>query len=171
LYVLQLATGEEVVRLADAFVKRLQEYFPRAVTDSPVQLSISISNAKYPYGEHWQFLTTPARTLNVQYPARKSRLEIEVEQFEELKRNVELRNRRVSTFLHNLAAIEQRTGSRILTQVELLDARNKYPQVVDLCISKGFSARQILDYFKIISIRGGTVQEDLTNEMQAMEVR
>jgi hypothetical protein len=147
LYVIKLRRGAEALNIVDIFSGLLLDFFPRCQKDSPVRLSMGIAPIKFPFFNHWRYFQQPKDIINIQMPG-KAKLEIDLTKLADLK-TIDLTKRRVSSFLHRLADIEARTGSRILTQAELLEARKRFPKLVDLYTSGRLDADEILSYYKI----------------------
>jgi len=165
LYVLRVEEGAAIDQVIRQFQKLLEKYFPQCVDTAPVRLAISVSNVKYPYDEHWRFLEKPAALINLQMPTRNARLLINADQLTMLQK-IELGERRTASgrFLHDLVEQERISGTRALPQAMMLEALHKeekemrahrptrqLPEKVWEAYRSGrLTARQILDYYKII---------------------
>ncbi len=165
LYVLRVEKGAAIGRVIERFQELLTKYFPKCADAAPVRLAISVSNVKYPYNEHWRFLEKPAALINLQMPTRNARLVIGAGQLMTLQK-IELGAGRTasSRFLHDLVEQERISGTRVLPQAMMLEAWHKeekemrahratrhLPEDVWREFRSGqLTARQILDYYKIV---------------------
>jgi hypothetical protein len=153
LLVVALKQAGQAFTIADTFVGEFSSLFPLCEDDSPISLSISISNAKYPFFEHWRFLDARERANAVRVQAvGRAELELSVPRFKAL-RGLGLEEMKASTKLHKAAAVGARTGSRLLEQVDLLDGIKEYPNLF-AATSQGFSVADLLAYHKIAGIGG-----------------
>jgi hypothetical protein len=148
LYVLQVRSGKEVLKIVSAFEETFGKFFPTCRYDSPIKLAISIAAAKHPYIEHWRFLDSPKEAVNIQRVGRAS-LSVSFEKWRHLE-TIQLHQRRVSSFLHNLARIEAVTGSRILTQAAFMEQKRRLPDLINLYTLGGIEVGTILAYYKIM---------------------
>jgi len=148
LYVLQVKSGKEVLRIVETFEKAFGRFFPKCRRDSPLKLAISVAGAKHPYIEHWRFLDSPEAALNIQRVGRAS-LSVSFEKWGHLK-TIQLHRRQVSSFLHNLARVEAVTGSRILTQAAFMEQKRRLSDLVNLYTRGGLDVGTILAYYKIL---------------------
>src|SRR5579863_133879 len=100
----------------------MKTYFPRCYDDSPIQLSLSLSSAKYPYNEHWQFLSCPVdpnKPISIQ-KANDFHFRLSLQQFNALALAFATPSAIRSTALHRLAAIERESASPTVTLFEAL---------------------------------------------------
>jgi len=153
LLVVALKEAGQAFKIVDTFETEFRSVFPLCEDDSPISLSISISNAKYPFFEHWRFLDAPqqANAIRIQAVGR-ARLELSIPRFRAL-RNLGLEETKASSKLHNAAAVFARTDSHLLEQVDLLDGIKKFPNLF-AATSQGFSVADLLAYHKIAGIGG-----------------
>jgi len=145
--IFKVYSGKEVMSVLDLFCNLLEKYFPQCLENSPIKLSLSIANVKYPYQEHWRFLSKPENIINIQSP-RSSKLNINVIQYNLLKKEIREEDRKLSHFLHRLANIEVETRSNMSVMLEIFNNRKKFPALLELT-QKGLSIRQILDFYKL----------------------
>jgi hypothetical protein len=148
LLALRIRDDSEARAIVKVYLRLFEEFFPKwRQEDTPIRLSVSCSNVKFPFLEHWDFLDAPQQPINVQ-SVRRARLEVDFAQWDALQA-LGLEQRRTSAFLHRLAEIEARTGSVRLVEVEMLDKRNEFQQVANPFRAGRLQARHILDYYKI----------------------
>ena len=146
--IFKVYSGQELQLVVEKFCSLLREYFPQCLEDSPIKLSISLANVKYPYQEHWRFLSSPVDTINLQEP-KGAKFCIDLTQYELIKKKLKLGGRRLSYFLHRLAKIDLETKSEIAVMLEILENRKKHPALLDL-MQHSISAREILGYYKMM---------------------
>lgn len=148
-YVIHLDKAREILNLVDQFTRCLSDWFPGCIDASPIHLSISIAPVKYPFFEHWRYLQKPkTQPVNVQWVGQPP-LEVSWEQLRDLKA-MKVGRWHVSRFLHNLAQIEARTGSRILVQTSLMEQQRRLPEVVEPFTQGRVDAETILTFFKLM---------------------
>lgn len=151
LLVVKMDSGSDVLEMAQTFADNIQQTFPKCLDNSPVKLGVSISNAKYPFFEHWRYLEEPKGAINIQMVGRGSPLELSIPRFQQL-RKLKLEEEQSSTALHRAAAIEARSGSTFLAQVELLDKLPKESKL-HLALFNGFEISDLLAYHKLATWR------------------
>lgn len=145
--IFKVYSGKEILSVLDLFSSLLEEYFPKCLKDSPLKLSLSIAHIKYPYQEHWRFLSKPENIINVQSPI-SSKLSINITQYKLLKEKIRKEDPKLSHFLHRLASIEIKTKSNFMVMLEIFNNRKKFPTLLELT-QEGLSVRQILDFYKL----------------------
>jgi hypothetical protein len=155
--IFKVYSGEEILKAIDLFCNLLEKYFPECLRDSPIKLSISLAHVKYPYQEHWRFLSIPEGTINIQYLG-SGRLNIDITQYKLLREKIRKADAKLSHFLHSLADIEDKTKSNITVTLEILENRKKIPDIFEL-VHSGLSIRQILDFYKVT--RGEVIYEGI----------
>lgn len=145
--IFKIYSGEDILAVLDLFYNLLEKYFPECLKDSPIKLSISLAPVKYPYQEHWRFLSMPENTINIQSP-RSLRLSIDISQYKLLIEKIRREEQKLSHFLHRLADIEVETKSNMAVMFEILNNRKKFPALLELT-QEGLSIHQILDFYKL----------------------
>lgn len=139
--------------IADAFVEVFHQIFPECESASPVSISISISNAKYPFFEHWRNMEEPVNAINIQV-LNRAKIQLSIPGYIEL-RNLKLeKSFRSSSKLHHAIAIKERTGSELLQKIDFLEDLHSIPELLKSHIEKGYSIDTILGYQKIADIGG-----------------
>ncbi len=148
-YIVRLMASEEIGGIVRLFGDLLREHFPACVEDTPIRLAISVAPIKFPFFEHWRYLQQPRdKPINIQRVGRPP-LSVDFEEWRHLE-TIQLHQRRVSTFLHNLARIEAVTGSRILTQAAFMEQKRRLPDLIHLYTLSGMEVGDILAYYKIL---------------------
>jgi len=140
-------SGEEILIVLDLFYNLLKEYFPECLNDSPIKLSLSVAQVKYPYQEHWRFLSMPKNIINIQSPG-SAKFSIDMSQYKLQSEKDRRGDVRLSHFLHRLADIEIETKSNMMVMLEIFNNRNKFPALLELT-QNGLSVHQILDFYKL----------------------
>jgi hypothetical protein len=141
LCVIQLRDGAELYRVLESFRVLSKTRFPvwfEKDTLPPIRLGISISDPKYPFFQHWRYISKPPQPVSVRVVGKRP-LEIGLRALDFLV-GLDLNDRdrevkRGLTYLHKLAQIEQRSASTALATVTLLsdrhDRRKLSPRVID----------------------------------------
>ncbi len=145
--IFKVYSGEEILAVLDLFSNLLEEYFPECLKDSPIKLSISLAPVKYPYQEHWRFLSLPKNSINIQSPG-SSKLGIDMSQYKLLREKIKREDTKLSHFLHRLADIEIETKSNMMVMLEIFNNRKKFPVLLELTQNE-LSVNQILDFYKL----------------------
>lgn len=148
--VFKVSRGEIVLAVIDAFISVLKNSFPQCLDDSPVKLSVSLSNIKYPFQQHWRFLELSepidkkhGETINIQSPGNFI-LRLSPKQYSALKAEFVKGGKPLSHFLHKLADIEMKTKSIMSVTLEMLKDRKQY------LLKHGLSAQDVLNFFKLL---------------------
>jgi flagellar biosynthesis chaperone FliJ len=148
-YIMRLMASEEIAGVVRLFRDLLREYFPACVEDTPIRLAISVAPIKFPFFEHWRYLQQPRdKPINIQRVG-KAQLPVNFEEWRHLE-TIQLHQRRLSSFLHNLARIEAVTGSQILTQAVFMEQKRRFPNLINLYTLGGMDVGTILAYYKIM---------------------
>ncbi|MDY7038202.1 MAG: hypothetical protein SV375_18825, partial [Thermodesulfobacteriota bacterium] len=153
--VVRIDSDKVIGQILDEFSELLTKYFPECIEDSPVSISVSLSNPKYPYHEHWRYFSVSKPSgmiFNIQHAGRRS-VNLTFTQYSELRS--ELKNTALSHALHKLASIEIEAGG-MSAFVQSLEDRNKNPEIHELIIQQNLTLRQILDFYRMI----GAINED-----------
>ncbi|MEG8946756.1 hypothetical protein [Rosettibacter firmus] len=146
--IFKVYSGKEILAVIDLFYSLMESYFPNCLQDSPIKLSLSIAQVKYPYQEHWRFLSKPENSINLRSPG-SAKLSLDLVRYKLLRETIGGEDSKLSHFLHRLADIERETRSHITVELELLNNRKKFPAIWELT-QKGISVQQILNFYKLI---------------------
>ncbi|MBM4137364.1 MAG: hypothetical protein FJ241_11110 [Nitrospira sp.] len=115
----------------------------------PIKLSVTTSNVKYPFMEHWQALDSPKEDINI-YAVPHTRLSISLSKYACLK-DAGIEDKRVSSALHKLAEIEERTKNMFLVTVSMLGMKNDLKELARYLITtKELSINETLAFYKIM---------------------
>ncbi|WP_421078524.1 hypothetical protein Mjas_04285 [Methanothermococcus sp. Ax23] len=129
------------------------KYFPdvKGNNDCPINLSLSISNIKYPIREHWRFFEKEEKSfLNV----RKHNAFIENYSKNEVDNILKVINDiKSKSFLYKLTELESSLNSEIYLNIEVFNNMKKYPEVHKL-FTKNIHPFKILNLCRILQ-RGG----------------
>jgi hypothetical protein len=149
LAIIRLDNSKTLGAVLDLFVELLRTRFPECMEDSPIRLSVSMGNPKYPYQEHWRFFSEPQKTgvaLSVQQPGLRQ-LNLTVDQYMALREK--LASERLSHFLHRLASIEAE-GGETTALFQALEQRQRFPQILELIMLHRLGLRQVLDFHRLV---------------------
>ncbi|GAB4319207.1 hypothetical protein [Pseudothermotoga elfii] len=140
-------------KVIDNFSTVFSKYFPDCISNenSPISLSLSIANIKYPIRDHWRFFEENNKSfLNVHYhkvfTEKYTKDELDVIIGKAL--NVETS----SSFLYKLVQLEEILQSEIHIAVEIFNNRKKYSEIYEL-FSKGIKPSKFLNLYRLL--RGG----------------
>ncbi|MBZ4651056.1 hypothetical protein [Thermosipho sp. (in: thermotogales)] len=137
----------------EKFLNLFEQYFPDCITDekSPISLSLSIANIKYPIRDHWRYFEENNKNfINVRHHRvfderyTKDELKIIIEKAVNVKTS--------SSFLHKLVQLEENLRSEIHIAVEIFNNRKKYPEIYEM-LSKGIKPSKFLNLYRLL--RGG----------------
>lgn len=149
--IFKVYSGEDILRVIDLFLNLMEDkekgYFPECFKDSPIKLSLSVAQVKYPYQEHWRFLSMPENIINIQ-SSWGAKLDMDIIQYKLLRGKIRREDPKLSHFLHRLADIEIETRSNIIAMLEILEKRKKFPALLEI-IHDGLTVRQVLDFYKL----------------------
>lgn len=158
LFCIKIKKDSEIRPLLHEYVKlfKHQDYFPKFITFTekekavlPIRLSITTSNVKHPFMEHWQILNNPKEAINV-YAIPHTKLEVNLEKYICLQ-DMRLEDKKVSTALHRLAEIEGRTKNSFLVMVSMLEMRTDLKELArHLITTRGLTIKEALSYHKIM---------------------
>ena len=137
----------------EKFLDLFKQYFPNCASDnsSPISLSLSIANIKYPIREHWGFFERSNKNFfNVRYYRvfEDTYTKDELENiFEIVEKAINVKTS--SYFLHKLAQLEESLQSEIHITVEIFNNRKKNPEIYNL-FSKGIKPSKLLNLYKLL---------------------
>lgn len=156
LTVLPIVSNREFLMACEIFVSMMESRFPRSCGDSPITLALSLSPGKYPYQEHWRFLTQspdPRRPISIQR-AFDFGISLSFAQFRALRRFHESATGATSAFLHRLAAIERELGSPTALLFEAFKSQRMRPALRPLLFHHGISIETVLGFYKLTVWQG-----------------
>ncbi|MFH1562830.1 MAG: hypothetical protein ABIF11_05370 [Nitrospirota bacterium] len=108
---------------SDDFFVQMVSFAEKNKRMLPIKLSITTSNVKYPFIEHWQILDSPKEDINV-YAIPHTRLSVSLSKYLCLK-DAGIEDKDVSSALHKLAEIEEKTKNSFLVTVSMLERKMK----------------------------------------------
>lgn len=146
----EIKRGKRIKDIVDQFITLYEQNFPKFKKGmSPINLSLTYSNIKYPFTEHWRYLTYRAKDFLNIFAVRKSLLEINIDKYHILGQ-MNLDSKKISSSLHNLAKIEERTGSQLLIEIEVIRRRKDLGKEIFWAFTQQqINALEILSYYKI----------------------
>lgn len=152
-------SGELVKKIVEEFAAVHNDYFPDCEGDaySPISLSLSISNIKYPVREHWRYFANSKGFLNI----RNHNVFEDTYTKEETKWLMEKLSETEKTsshFLYELISLYDKLNSEINIIVEILNNKERHPVVYSLYSKFETSPRKILNFFRIIEETDETVK-------------
>jgi hypothetical protein len=145
--IFKVYSSADVPAVLNLFYNLLKEYFPECLKDSPIKLSLSVAQVKYPYQAHWRFLSMPENIINIQ-SIGSAKIGIDLFQYNLLRAKIGGEYLKLSHFLHRLADIENETKSNLMVTLEIFNNRKKFPALLELT-RNGLSVHQILDFYKL----------------------
>lgn len=134
----------------ETYRKVCAEFFPDCAADdqSPISLSLSIANIKYPIRDHWKYFEQTEKSwLNLRqhnvFEDAYTRQEVTT-----ILNNLP-ETLRAQSYLHNLSAIQEKLQSDILLQIEVFNNRTQYPQPYQV-LQAGISPSRFLNFYKTV---------------------
>ncbi len=143
-----------IQKVIETFLDIFEEYFPDCISDnsSPISLSLSIANIKYPIREHWRFFEENSKNfLNVRYHKVFDEKYTENELKIIIKKAINVKTS--SSFLYKLVQLEERFQSEIHIAVEIFNNRKNYPEIYEL-FSKGIKPSKFLNLYRLLKGEG-----------------
>ncbi len=146
-FTLKIYHYHEIDEVLDKYVKIYEKYFRRWMkSQTPITLSISTSDIKFPFFEHWQYLNSEKeKPINVRI-SRKVDLEIDFHHYEQLKKLTQYPETKLSHFLHLLDTIERKTESGLLVETLVAERQKEFQKIFD----EVPKAKHILAYYKLM---------------------
>ncbi|GAB6118553.1 hypothetical protein JCM16816_21500 [Thermoanaerobacter brockii subsp. lactiethylicus] len=136
--------------IIEKFINLFELYFPDCISNesSPISLSLSVANIKYPVREHWRFFEDDKKSfLNVMY------YQVFSDKYtkDELKNIIDkvINTKISSSFLHKLLQIEKNFYSDMYMSVEIFNNRKKYPDIYELLL-KDIRPSKFLNLYKLL---------------------
>jgi len=151
LTVLPIVSNREFLIACETFIRNLHTFFPRCCGDSPITLALSLSPGKYPYQEHWRFLTRkpdPKRPISIQR-AFDFDIALSSPQFRALRDFLDNASPPTSASLHHLAALEGDLDSPTAILFEAFKNQRMRPALRPLLFQHGVSIETILGFYKL----------------------
>ena len=145
---LRMEKSEYIKDVVDLYYQLYSEYFPKWMSPvAPISLSISFSNMKHPFFEHWRFLNkTNDVPICLQY-VRKCCIKIDFQKYEMLKKMPS--KPQTNRFLHKLVTIEEASENDLLIRCAIIENRRDLGNLFYCFAHGGVTAKEILNYYKI----------------------
>lgn len=144
-------SGKSILAVINTFTDCIRQIFPKCldISNLPIRLAISIASVKYPYQEHWRFLSEPKGTIDIKSPS--GRLTLNTQQYMVLKEKIGRANIAFSHFLHRLTEIKASTKSDRMVMLEVYERnnRNKFSAILEL-FEEGLTPDQILAFYNLV---------------------
>ncbi len=137
-------------KVIDTFSTVFSKYFSDCISNenSPISISLSIANIKYPIRDHWNFFEENNKSfLNVHYHKvftekyTKDELDVIIEK----ALNVETS----SSFLYKLVQLGESLQSEIHISVEIFNNRERYSKIYEL-FSEGIKPSKFLNLYRLL---------------------
>lgn len=141
-------SSENIKMIVKMYNELFITYFPDCESneDSPINLSLSIANIKYPIRDHWRFFEQKEKSfLNIKYH-RVFDCDFTKKEIDEI---LKIDSEIPSTYLHNLVQLERTSPFEPFVTVEIFNNRKKYPSVNE-AICKGVKASKLLNFYKLM---------------------
>ena len=135
--------------MIERYNKLFKKYFKLNEIEPAIRLSVTCANVKFPFFKHWQLLDNPKEPINIHLINRAS-LEINFSQLQ-LLQSVNLKD--ISTFLHKLVQVENRTKSRLMVEMTMIKERRRLGELYKHFVAQELSSKDILAYYKIAGER------------------
>lgn len=158
LFCIKIGKDNEIKPLVNEYKELISsdKYFRQLVSFAasnkkllPVKLSVTTSSVNYPFMEHWHVLNNPKEAINI-YAVPHTRLEINLEKYRYLS-DIAFEDKKISSALHKLSGIEERTKNLFLVTVAMLDMKNELKGLArHLITTKELSMNEALSYYKIM---------------------
>ena len=118
---------------------------------NPIILSLTLSNIKYPFVEAWRYLNRPKNQPINLFWVRHFEFPISFLTYDSLS-NLDFTEKKMSSFLHNLAEIEKSSNLTSLVEMEIWNNRKTYPEIYENMKprNKRFNAQELLNWYKIL---------------------
>lgn len=147
-------SGKLVQKIIKEFIEMHNEYFPDCSDDnrSPISLSLSISHIKYPVREHWRYFEDPAGFLNIKsqniFEETYTKGEIDW-----LLNRLSVGAKASLGFIYKLVGLYDELKSDINIKVEILNNKDRHPEIYRFYSKFETSPAKILNFFKIIEAK------------------
>jgi hypothetical protein len=119
---------------------------------SPITLSATISNLKFPFFEAWRYLNTQKEEWMNILATRGFELSVSVSEYEKLS-EINVQGERVKSFLHKLADIFDRTGSYILLNTEIFNNQREQSKIFQGIMKRYYSVDQLINFSRLVKRR------------------
>lgn len=144
------------------YIKLIEKYFPNCVhnDNSPISLSISIANIKYPIRDHWRYFEKENKSfLNISHRSVFDE-SYSKEEYKEIVDKI-FNSNVSSSYLHKLIGIYDKLASDILLAVEIIKNKEShgFKPVYDL-YAKGIKPEKFLNLYKVIEGEVDTDEAD-----------
>ncbi len=149
-FVLRIEALCQIIEVLKDYYNLFNNYFPqfKHLNDSPLKLSISCSNAKFPFFEHWEILQKPKNDVHITL-IDKGEVKTSIINLEEiLIRAQQMKTRANIRALHKLAEIAKL--SEKLAEVALKDKSDKDYKTYKEIFPMGMDFNSLLTLAKIM---------------------
>jgi len=151
-YVIKVHNPQKISDVVEKYFSVFNEIFPdfENFHKTPSIIFTAMwTNVKSPFMEVWREITQKqSKPINI-ILKNKNRLQLDFEAFDYLINQLNLIEKRISRFLHKLAAIYEESGLKILPMVEIFNERWKYENLYKAISEKELSVEDILNWYRL----------------------
>ena len=143
-------SSEKIIQIIKDYIGFMHQYFPDCSKneDSPINLSLSISNIKYPIREHWKYFEESKKNfLNIKHHHIFEEIFSEDEVKNILHYIIEVESS--SAFIQKLVQLNEKLDSTIYISLELFNNREKHPEIYKM-VRQGIDPKKILNLYKLL---------------------
>ncbi len=115
----------------------------------PITFSATISNIKYPFFEAWRYLNRQKENLINILAVRNYELVMDYREYENLNA-LNFEGKKISSFLHKLVEIEEKTNSLILVHTEIFNYRNIQSEIFRGMKEGQYQLDQLIGFYKLV---------------------
>jgi hypothetical protein len=112
----------------------------------PINFSATISNIKFPFFEAWQYLNQQKENLVNILTVRNFELVMDYREYQKLSW-LNFEDKEISSFLHKLAEIDERSRSELLINTEIYN-QNEQGEIFS-GVNRFYSIKQLINFFKL----------------------
>lgn len=113
----------------------------------PINFSATISNIKFPFFEAWRYLNQQKENLVNILTVRNFELLMGYREYQKLS-GLNFEDKEISSFLHKLAEIDERSQSELLINTEIYNQKNEQREIF-AGVNRFYSTKQLINFFKL----------------------
>lgn len=146
LYCIKIEELRAIIRILKVYNDLITKFFPkfRETTESPIKLVISESYVKFPFFEHWKYLSHPKNDIDIKL-VTKGEMKISLDKLDDLLK-LNLGNK---TALHKLAKMAEFSKQLAYMEIVSKEGIRDHPDLWKALSNKHFEISDILTYIKI----------------------
>lgn len=147
-FCLKIEGASEIKRILDIYKGLFKEYFPRFMKGSPIKLSVTCANVKFPFIWNWKILENPKGDVNVSLVG-KGEMNLKIKQIDDLL-SIRLPGRKLLSDLSRAAEISNKLAWIMLTDKEDRRAYKNFEGLRRAVTSSGIDYDSILVFAKMV---------------------